>query len=225
MYFWYLLVKIMQKKTIITFFFSILLTYGNSLKSQDLFRSFLDLGTPEKCWAITHPFIASFAYKLTKRVDNVTDSLEQVYADTTKCDDVWDAFRHCYWMALLSSRLRTKAVCKLGCAHEISSLKNYKNSMVEKGCLHDSIASYMDLHNNKVGLEIGRKHKNENPKKIIQKVFKSISRGKCVQVDRNSDGQFIDSTGAPIQQEELNHKWNTGRILETAVFKKTIKIE
>ena len=57
-------------------------------------------------------------------------------------DDKSDAFRHCFWSAILSRELGYQNALKFTTAHE-SSPKN------------EELAKEMDLHNNSVGLLIG----------------------------------------------------------------------
>lgn len=200
----------------------ILIVPGDNLKAQNMFRKFCQLPGPEKVWVLTHPFIAHSAWKYTQSAEQVADSLKNRYADTTYCDDHWDAFRHCYWMAFLSSRLRPGAVCRLGCAHELSVLKKFTYLQDSQSCLHDSTASYMDLHNNLVGLRIGQKHSDQEHTVIAQAVFEAVARGQCRQVARDSLNRFVNEQGKPIPQKQLK-KWNTGRILEPTKFQRTKK--
>ncbi|HAS6364145.1 TPA: hypothetical protein RQJ98_004433 [Vibrio vulnificus] len=78
----------------------------------------------------------------------IVNSKDLAYAETKKKfgfnlrNDKSDAFRHCYWSAILSRDIGYKNALAFTTAHESSP----KNPDAEKS---------MDLHNNLVGLRIG----------------------------------------------------------------------
>jgi hypothetical protein len=58
-------------------------------------------------------------------------------------NDKADAFRHCYWSALLARKIGAKYAEYYTCAHE-----DFPNNPHEEKA--------MDLHNNSIGISIGR---------------------------------------------------------------------
>jgi len=88
-------------------------------------------------------------------ITTIKESKGAAYSETKKIfgvngrNDKSDAFRHCFWSALLSKDLGYTNALKFTTAHE-SSPHNPTN---EKA---------MDLHNNKVGLSIGQNKKSLN---------------------------------------------------------------
>lgn len=78
-----------------------------------------------------------------------------------------DAFRHCYWSALLVKNLGYIEAKKFSDMHEEG---NNKNPIAEKK---------MDLHNNKIGLQLGKFIRTKNNQKIANACFEAIeNRGK-----------------------------------------------
>ncbi len=80
---------------------------------------------------------------------SIKQSKEAAYAETKKRfghngrNDKSDAFRHCFWSAILTRELGYQNALKFTTAHE----SDPRNPPLEKA---------MDLHNNSVGLSIGK---------------------------------------------------------------------
>ena len=108
------------------------------------------ISCPEKRWAVFHPFIAKKSYNLTKETLQVTDSVKNSkILDGDINGGQVDAFKHAYWMALLSQNIKYKKALKLGKAHEKGNYKSFKKSL-RKGfqTSQDQRSSEMDLWNN-----------------------------------------------------------------------------
>src|SRR5437870_936061 len=61
---------------------------------------------PEKWWAITHPFVACKAHKLSLKAREASHEMEHdSVLDHDADGGQVDAFRHAYWMALLSQHI------------------------------------------------------------------------------------------------------------------------
>lgn len=107
--------------------------------TPSLYGQINQLTPAEKLYILRHPQDA-----LT-----IKEAKEMAIAET-KCrfgrnghNDASDAFRHCYWSALLARDLGRTAALEFTTAHESSPA----NDPAEKA---------MDLYNNGVGLDIGR---------------------------------------------------------------------
>ena len=141
------------------------------------FQKFRVLSCPEKWWVVTHPFVAKKAHKITLEVRKTVEGLK----NDTILKGIGnglqiDAFRHAYWMALLTREIGWRRSNKLGKAHEKGNYKTYKKGEVEDGVLPDKISSEMDLHNNGVGIDIGKKINVENLK---NEVIQAVKLGRC----------------------------------------------
>ncbi|MBL4594774.1 MAG: hypothetical protein JKX68_13315, partial [Flavobacteriales bacterium] len=62
-------------------------------------KKFKELSPPEKCWVITHPFVAKKALKITEETRKVTETVmqEKLLKGTGNSGQI-DAFRHTFWM-------------------------------------------------------------------------------------------------------------------------------
>jgi len=107
------------------------------------YEQYENLTKKEKEYVLKHP----------DHILTIKESKEIAFAETKKQfgkngrNDKSDAFRHCYWSALLSKELGYSNALEFTTAHESSPL----NIKAEKT---------MDLHNNKIGLKIGQNKKS-----------------------------------------------------------------
>lgn len=107
------------------------------------YEQYENLTNKEKEYVLKHP-----AHIMT-----IKESKEAAFAETKKQfgrngrNDKSDAFRHCYWSALLSKELGYTNALEFTTAHESSPA----NIQSEKT---------MDLYNNKLGLQIGQNKKS-----------------------------------------------------------------
>jgi hypothetical protein len=105
----------------------------------DYYDQYQQLNPQEKSYLFRHPQHASI----------IKESRRKAYSETTKVigyngkNDNSDAFRHCFWSAILSRDIGYYNALMFTNAHE----SDPSNPKKEKA---------MDLHNNSVGLQIGR---------------------------------------------------------------------
>ena len=188
-------------------------------------HSFLQLSSPEKIWAISHPFIAKKAWGITLRSRFVTDSLQKDgVPDRDPSGGKMDAFRHSFWMATLTGKIGVRKALSLGRAHEKGNYRDFKRNRFEEGDIPDKAASDMDLFNNKIGTEIGTALRGTNEKLVVDSVLKAIAMGRMLIVLKDSLGRACDSLLNPIPKDELHGKWITPRLLVPSdrLFKRTI---
>lgn len=133
-----------------------------------------------------------------------------------------DAFRHSYWMALLSQKIKPKKALKLGKAHEKGNYISFTKGGYEDGSPPDSMASVMDLYNNKVGIEIGRLNKKMGEEELKQLVVKSILQGEMRILKMDAQGNFQDCSGKKIEPVSYKGKWNIPKCLVGSA-KETVK--
>ena len=138
---------------LISYFFVQFLT---GYSQEKAIKNFRKLSCPEKWWVIGHPFVAKKALKISKEARLKTDWVKQnkLLKGEGNGDQV-DAFRHTYWMALLTQNIGARKAKRLGVVHEKGNKKQFKKGKKEDGELPDKIGSDMDLFNNQVGIEIG----------------------------------------------------------------------
>jgi len=121
-----------------------------------------------------------------------------------------DAFRHTYWMALLTQEIGWRKAKKLGLAHEKGNYKDYKKHRNEDGVIPDKISSDMDLYNNTVGIEIGKK---TNQLGFAEQIILAIKAGKCKIIKMDVSGNYLDCDGNIIAPETLKGKWENNKCL------------
>ena len=177
-------------------------------------HSKLKISAPEIAWAITHPFIAFKVKAITKRAMFVTDSIEKAGILKDRSGGQLDAFKHAFWMALLSQKFKTQKVYKLGLAHE---KYNYRQSKKGKGG-GDQAASEMDLWNNKVGIDIGYINRNISEDSLINMVITAIMRGEMRVIKKDKEGNSLDKQGQLIDNSTLK-TWENNRCLVSSDYK------
>jgi len=175
------------------------------------FKEFKNLSCAEKRWVIFHPFVAKKAYKITMEAREISNELKNdtVLKGTGNGLQI-DAFRHTYWMASLTQGIGWRKSKKLGRAHERGNYKSYKKGKKEDGVLPDKISSDMDLFNNNIGIEIGKKQNIINLKETIVQL---VNTGNCKIIKMDKEGNYLDCEGLIISNEFLKGKWENTKCL------------
>jgi len=169
---------------------------------------------PEFMWAMAHPFIAAKARKMTKYAMHITDSLENAHVLHDRSGGQLDAFKHAFWMAVLSQEFKPKKVYKLGLAHERFNFRQVKKA---KGG-GDKAASDMDLWNNKVGIDMGYVNRNISKDSLISLIVSAVKSGKMRIIKKNSRGDSLDKNNQLIDNSTLK-TWENPRCLVASDYK------
>lgn len=169
---------------------------------------------PEIMWAVTHPFVALKAIRLTKISLGISESMR---ADTS-LDGQWiggqlDAFRHAYWMAMLAQKIKPKKVLKLGYAHEKANRLDFKKGRLEETAVPDSIDGAMDYFNNARGVQLGCENRKASLEELKQIIKKEILAGNFKIVATDEQGHFIDCDGKVIDMQHWSGKWDIPKCL------------
>jgi hypothetical protein len=182
-----------------------------SYAQESKMKKFKQLSCPEKCWVIFHPFAAKKALKITEETRKVTKNvmLEKLLKGNGHSGQV-DAFRHTFWMARLTKEIGWRRAKKLGKAHEKGNYKDYKKNRLEDGIIPDEISSEMDLFNNSVGIELGKRSTNFGLKKIVVDL---VLKGNCKIIKRDASGNYLDCEGNILLKEQLKGKWVNDKCL------------
>ena len=182
--------------------------------AQSKFQAFKTLSTPEKCWVVFHPFKAKKAYRVTREVLRITDSIVGLQIlDKDLNGGLADAFKHSYWMARLTQEIGKKPALRLGKAHEKGNYKAFKKGKPEDGALPDKPGSDMDLFNNKIGAEIGEKFANANPEILQNQIIKAIESGRMRILKKDQKGRFLSCNGQVIDPGLIKGKWENDKCL------------
>jgi len=182
-------------------------------------QQFKKLSRPEKCWVIKHIFVAKKAWKITQYVRLQTDSIQKTnILDGDANGGKVDAFRHAFWMASLSQKIRWRKAYRLGKAHEKGNYIDYKKHRLEDGTFPDKVSSDMDLWNNNIGLQIGKTNKGISSDSLKNIVIEYIQNGKMKIIKKNIQGQFINFEGNIIENDSLKGKWENQKVLVNSDF-------
>ena len=198
-----------MKKFVASIFFVIVVF---KLFGQTACSYFLKLPCPEKWWVIKHIFIAKKVYLLSLEAVRETKTLlNDTTLDSDEAGGQLDAFRHAYWMALVSQKYGKRKALSLGKAHEKGNYIYFKKNKLEDGLLPDYESSLMDYLNNDVGIEIGTKYKNLSKDELKKIVIQHILEGKLFVLKKDSLGNYLNCNNEIIDLKEK--KWKTDKCI------------
>lgn len=183
-------------------------------------KSFWRLSGPERCWVITHPFLAKKAFQIALEARAVSKEMEKdSLLDGDSDGGRVDAFRHAYWMARMAQTFCWKKAVKLGKAHEKGNYKSFKKRKLdEELVLPDSASSIMDLHNNDIGAAIGCLNPVTSQDSLKSLVRESIVNGKMMIISKNPNGKPKDCLGELIDMSKYSNSWNIPKCLISSGF-------
>lgn len=120
--------------------------------------NYANLNDDERKYVIRNP-VNSYVINECKNI--AVQETERIFGYNGRNDET-DAFRHCVWSGLISKRISHQESMKFTTLHE----SNAQNSYAEKS---------MDLHNNKIGADIGQRSGSE--KNIFEECYKELKNG------------------------------------------------
>jgi hypothetical protein len=181
---------------IITFFIS-----SGILNGQKPFKE-------EVFWSIWHPVTALKVKKMYSKVYAIYDQPNTKLAlDNFNNGGKLDAFRHVFFMAAFSQKIKIKKIKKLGIAHEKGNYRQFKKHQNEEGERPDSLSNVMDLINNDVGLKIGLAYKDLSLEKLKELVIWKIKTGNAAIIKRNKQGLYVECDDKIIDMQLYKGKW------------------
>lgn len=176
------------------------------------FREFMKLSRPEKVWAILHPFSAREALTISEEVLVTTDSLIEAGIIRDRQGGTADAFKHAYWIALLTREIGARNAWWLGKAHERGNYLEYKKGLRKgKQDLPDRQSSEMDCWNNRIGLNTGIIYAVRSKKEIRRILLVKINMGQMRIIRKNRNMDYLNCSGEIIPGDSLKGKWNTAK--------------
>lgn len=97
-------------------------------------------------------------------------------------DGPGDAFRHCYWSALITRTFGAKLAREATDAYENIERPDYHVVRSREGYSVRSIRSdsRMDLHNNEVGVQIGLELRTATEEELADRCEEAVRSGRCV---------------------------------------------
>jgi RHS repeat-associated protein len=107
--------------------------------------------------------------------------------------DESDAFRHAFWMATNAQSVGEEFAQKWGDAHEYGTPVNEVRTDL-----------YMDMHNNDVGIEIGKNNPDASPEELKALIINAIKTGDLLII--NEEGKLVKSDGSTIKKGEIRRE-------------------
>lgn len=161
----------------------------------------------EKRWAVFHPFAALKVKCIYKRcMPLYLEARKHPALDTISNGGKLDAFRHAFFMAAFSQKIKARKVRKLGIAHEKGNYRDFLKGIKEEGEIPDSLSTVMDLFNNELGIKIGRENKKLELAELKNKVMEEIKSGKALYFKRDAHG-YLSCSGERIPPGDYTGKW------------------
>ncbi|MCK5537618.1 MAG: hypothetical protein KAI79_12380 [Bacteroidales bacterium] len=189
------------------------------LGQNGVLKEFKEMHNAERFFAIRYPKSAIEAFKLSKLAQKKTSEIKtDIDLDADDNGGQVDAFRHAYWMAILTIRIGEKKARKLGLAHEKSNSKDYERLKLEEGMIPDFKASFMDLKNNEEGIRIGLQYPESDEENLIPIIKKEILEGRLWKLKKDSAGNYYDYFNKLIPFEKWHGKWMNDKTLVPSNF-------
>lgn len=171
-------------------------------------QKFSERSRYEKRWAFFHPFAALKTKKIYKVCRPIYEEVKRTNTlDQFENGGKLDAFRHAFFMAAFSQKIKTRKLRKLGQAHEKGNYLHFLQNIKEEGELADSLSTVMDLKNNELGFQIGSANKKKDLRDLKDIVTEGIKKGEAIYFKRNGSGQYLTCNSEVIKLENYKNKW------------------
>lgn len=196
---------------------NLLIIFGFGVIAQDETPEigFKQVSRPEKWWAVWHPFIAFKAFDLTRKSLKMTNEVVDfgILGDDLHGGQA-DAFKHAYWMALLTQHINWRKAFSLGKAHEKGDYLEFKRAWRKgKFSIHDEAASEMDLQNDRLGVIIGVQNPEASETQLRDIIIDAVHSGQLKIIKKNENGESLDRENNVIPIDSLKGRWKTERVL------------
>ncbi len=136
------------------------------------------------------------ANSIEKNADAAFKMTEATYGRQGKGDES-DAFRHAFWQAINTQSVGESFTRKWADAHEYGTPTNEVRTDL-----------YMDIHNNDIGIEIGKANPKATPEELRDIIVDRISKGDLIII--NNDNKLIKSDGSVLKPSEIR-KYDTSK--------------
>lgn len=170
---------------------------------------------PELWWGIGHPFVAFKAYRISKETLQITRDVEKenVIGNDRKGGQL-DAFKHAFWMGMLSNYMGEKKALKLGIAHEKANFRSFKRNLrKQRPDYHDRANQEMDIANNEYGAWLAAQYPDAEANEFKEIVIDHIQAGRLKIVKKNNRGEYLDENNAILSKENLKGRWENAKCL------------
>lgn len=168
----------------------------------------------EKKWALAHPFAAIKVKRIYRQaMPFYNDQLNFKQLDSFSNGGKLDAFRHVFFMAAFTQKVKVKKIRALGQAHEKANRYNAFHGKKEHGEVPDSISTVMDLKNNETGFLMGSSNKKIPLSELRIKAIDLINQGEALIIKRDKNGNYLTCSDQLIDLKSDISGWNTPKCL------------
>jgi hypothetical protein len=142
---------------------------------------------------------------INSNADLATTMTISIYGMNGKGDKS-DAFRHALWQALNVQDVGKSFTQKWSDAHEYST---------PAGEVRTDL--YMDIHNNDVGIEIGKNNPDATPEELSEIILNRIDKGDLLIINNNN--KLIKSDGSIIKNNDEIRRRETSKNIANEILK------
>ena len=144
------------------------------------------------------------ALSIEKNANAALEMTKKTYGKQGKGDES-DAFRHAFWQATNVQSVGEDFTRKWSEAHEYSTPSSEVRTDL-----------YMDIHNNEIGIEIGKSNPKATPEELRDIIVDRISKGDMIII--NNKNKLIKSDGTGLKETEIK-KYFTSEKIATEILK------
>lgn len=144
------------------------------------------------------------AFDIEKNANLAYSMTEATFEKQGKGDES-DAFRHAFWQAKNTQDVGEDFTRKWSDAHEYGTPTNEVKTDL-----------YMDVHNNDVGIEIGKANPKATPEELRDIILNRISKGDLLII--NSINKLIKSDGSGLKSSEIR-QYNSSKKIAAEILK------
>lgn len=180
-----------------------------SAQQKSRIQHFRELSRPEKWWVITHPFSAGRALEISLHARKMSKKMaSHPLLDQDERGGQVDAFRHAYWMALLTQELNERRAWRLGYDHEKGNKRYFEKHQEDSlRKLPTAADCTMDMHNNEAGIEIGLQYPDASREEMQKIILKKLLKGHFIILKKDSLGYLLDCQGNRLHREDFENQW------------------
>lgn len=179
-------------------------------------QKFKALSSAEKKWSLCHPISALKIKKIYKKCLPIYKNVaNEKLLDSFSNGGKLDAFRHFFFMAAFSQKIKSKKLRNLGIAHEKGNYKDFLKGKNEDGEIPDSLSTVMDLLNNDSGIAFGIKNNKKTPEELKLFILEEIKKGNAFYFKRDFLGRYLTCDNAVIAIENYKKVWFVPKCLVT----------
>lgn len=189
-------------------------------KIKLIFKRFIKLTWPERLFVLRYVCkIEQIEYLSNKALEVASKMANDPDLDGDSNGGQVDAFRHAFWMAIITKAFSSKIANNLGVTHEKANRIMYLRGKLEDGALADRMACEMDLKNNEIGIRIASKNPNISENELIDLIKDMITNGQLWIIKKNKDGKYLDWYNNILVFYEYSGKWYNKRCLVPSDYK------